>query len=160
MSLASDLIHELNRAAQAGCTLAAPQAIAVPVPGGNVSAQLVAIDSIGCSFIQLACRIDRLAQASIDDLKQVADQLAQRVTYLLEPIQPVEVDRDQCVVQLRSKPPRQGDDGSRYYEVLARRGELVLARWQQPRGAARQVIPADVTREVFVHLATDLASFA
>ena len=56
----------------------------------------------------------------------------------MEPICPIEIDADACVVQLRSNPPHRDDDGRSYYELMVRRGgEIALSRyrkenWQRP----------------------------
>ena len=99
-----------------------------------------------------------MAAAPIDQLKKVADALSKRLTYLLEPISPIEVDADQCVVQLRSNPPQRDDNGTQYYELLVRRGgELSLRRYQKQSGGVRQGVPAQVTREVFLRLIGDFS---
>ena len=79
----------------------------------------------------------------MDGLKPVAETLSRRLTYLLEPISPMEAMPQQCVVQLRSNPPQKDDNGTSYYELLvARGGRLSLCRWlkergQPPRGSCR-----------------------
>lgn len=160
MALRDDLYRALTPLTGAGLSTSQPHTLTLAFPGGEFETRLVGVDSIGCSFLSLGCRSDRLARATIDELKRTSERLAERINYLLEPICPIEVDPDQCVVQLRSTPPQKDDDGSRYYELLARREGLTLTRWNQPRGAARQVIPADVTREVLLRLAVDFAALA
>ena len=62
----------------------------------------------------------------------------------MEPIRPIELDADACVVQLRSNPPQQDDDGRSYYELLVRRGgEIALARYRKEpaRRASRSPRP-------------------
>ena len=127
----------------------------------RLDCQLVELDRLGCSFTRLSLFSDRVAAMSADELKEVAGQLAAKLTYLLEPISPIETDAHGCVVQLRSNPPQKEDDRTSYYELLvSRSGELSLARYSRAVGQTRQVIPAHVTREVLLRLAGDFASVA
>ena len=129
--------------------------------GKQLSCVLTTLDSLACAFTSLSLRSDRLAGASIERLKTVAGNLAKRLTYLLEPISPIETDIDRCIVQMRSLPPKQQSDQVDYYELLvARSGELALARYSRAKGGQRAAIPAQVTREVLVRLAADLAAAA
>jgi len=106
-------------------------------------------------------RSDALASAGIERLRDVSQKLAARLTYLLEPIAPVEVDAQQCVVQLRSNPPQRDEQGTSYYELLVRQGgELSLRRWTKEPGDVRRPLAAHVTREVLLRLAGDFAAAA
>ena len=92
-------------------------------------------------------------------LKIKAEQLSARLTYLLEPISPIEIDSQGCVVQLRSNPPQKETDCTSYYELLlSRGGEISLCRYTRAVGQERKPIPAQVTREVLVRLAGDLST--
>ncbi|MBI3839493.1 MAG: hypothetical protein HY288_16355 [Planctomycetia bacterium] len=123
--------------------------------------QLVALDSLACSFTKLALHADTLAAMSLDQLKRTAEQLSTRLTYLLEPISPIEVDAHGCVVQLRSNPPQKETDRTSYYELLvSRSGELSLCRFSRAPGEQRQIIPSQVTREVLARLAADFSAAA
>jgi hypothetical protein len=123
--------------------------------------QLLALDSLACSFTRLALRADTLSAMSLDQLKRTAEQLSTRLTYLLEPISPIEVDAHGCVVQMRSNPPQKEIDGTSYYELLvSRSGELSLCRFSRAPGEQRRIIPAQVTREVLVRLAADFSAVA
>jgi len=127
----------------------------------HLATELIALDALALSFDHLTLTSGSLATASLDQLKKVSDSLSKRLTYLLEPISPIEVDADQCVVQLRSNPPQRDDNGTRYYELLVRRGgQLSLRRYQKEAGGVRQAIPAHVTREVFLRLADDFSAAA
>jgi len=137
------------------------QSIAASEAGQRLQADVVALDALALSFDHFMLTSSPLATASLDQLKKVADNLSRRLTYLLEPISPIEVDADQCVVQLRSNPPQRDDNGTRYYELLVRRGgELSLRRYQKEPGGVRGTIPAHVTREVFLRLADDFSAAA
>jgi hypothetical protein len=126
--------------------------------GQRLTADLVALDGLALAFDHVTLTSAALATAPIEKLKTVADALSKRLTYLLEPISPIEVDADQCVVQLRSNPPQRDDNGTRYYELLVRRGgELSLRRFQKQPGGTREPISAQVTREVFLRLVDDFS---
>src|SRR5688500_12322399 len=123
---------------------------------GRVEADLVAVDAIGCTFQTLGYSTDKLAQATLEQLKEISQSLTSRLTYLLEPIGLVEADADRCSIQLRSSPPQKGDDGTSYYELMVRRGgDITLSRYSKKTGQLRQIIPANVTREVLGRLADD-----
>ena len=122
---------------------------------------LVALDVLACAFDRFEVHGDKLTPAGMPELKRVAEDLSRRLTYLLEPISPIEADQQQCIVQLRSNPPQAGDDGTSYYELLvARGGKLSLCRWLKERGQPRRIIPAQVTREVFLRLVADFSAAA
>jgi hypothetical protein len=127
--------------------------------GVSLSCRLVALDTLACAFSTLSVHSPALAARTGEQLKKLAESLAVKLNYLLEPIRPIEYDAD--VVQLRSNPPQKTPDRTTYYELLvAKRGELMLTRYARPAGQAREIIPAQVTREVLLRLAGDLASAA
>ncbi|HEX3726104.1 MAG TPA: hypothetical protein VHV08_07665, partial [Pirellulales bacterium] len=102
-----------------------------------------------------------LAGRSMDAVRNTAEQLAARLTYLLEPISPVEIDDQRCIVQMRSSPPQREPDRTTYYELLVDRGgRISLSRYARPRGQTRELIPAQVTREVLLRLASDFSAAA
>jgi hypothetical protein len=126
--------------------------------GQQLHCELTAHDSLACAFQRFELESAPLATATIERLKQVAETLSRRLTYLLEPISPVEVDSGQCVVQLRSTPPQRNENGASYYELLVQRGgRLSLGRWLKEPGIARRALPAQVTREVFLRLVADFS---
>ena len=128
------------------------------IRGQRVQAELVALDSLACAFQLLGVEIDALAQAPIDELKRAAERLAGRLTYLLEPITAVEVDSEQCAIQMRSNPPQKDDNLTTYYELVVKRGGLIsLCRFQKQPGEVRHIVPAQVTREVFLRLVDDMS---
>ncbi|HET6882299.1 MAG TPA: hypothetical protein VFI31_19190 [Pirellulales bacterium] len=138
-----------------------PHTLAACEPGERLECELTTLDRVGCEFTRFALSADRLSSATMDQLKRVSEALAARLTYLLEPIKPIEQDADQCVIQMRSVPPQREADVTSYYEVLVRRGgELTLCRWQKAPGGVRQALPAQVTREVFLRLVGDFSAAA
>ena len=152
MSIRPDIERELKRIqAVTGRGL-----LQVQTPHGRVEADLIAVDVIGCSFQTLAYTTDKLAAATLDQLKQISQALTAKLTYLLEPIGLVEADAERCSVQLRSSPPQKGDDGTSYYELMVRKGgDITLSRYSKKPGQLRQIVPAHITREVLGRLADD-----
>ena len=125
----------------------------------RLTCELLALDAIGCAFQRLAVATNELSSASTDRLKSISQALEKRLTYLLEPISPIELDADGCVVQMRSSPPHKGDDGTTYYELLVHRGgELSLCRYHKKSGGQREMIDAHLTREVFLRLVEDFSA--
>ena len=108
---------------------------------------------------ELILETSELADASVTDLQRLSEALASRLTYLLEPIAPIEADEEQCVVQMRSTPPHKDDDGRTYYELLVRRGgALSLIRYRKEPGTPRERTPANVTTEVLQRLTEDFCA--
>lgn len=129
--------------------------------GLTVACDLSALDTLGCEFTRFAVHSDKLVGAAMDELKHISETLAARLTYLLEPIRPIETDPEGCVIQMRSHPPRRDEKRTTYYEILVRRvGELSLCRWEQHPGSPRQPLAAQVTREVLLRLVEDFAAVA
>jgi hypothetical protein len=155
MSIRTDIERELVRIqAVTGRGL-----LQVDSDAGRIEADLLAVDAIGCSFQTLGYSTSQLADATLDDLKQISMDLTAKLTYLLEPIGLVEADSDRCSVQLRSNPPQKGEDGTSYYELLVRRGgDISLSRYQKRPGQMREIVPAHITREVLGRLADDFVS--
>jgi hypothetical protein len=138
-----------------------PRTLDIAGPGQRVQCEVTALDMLGCAFQWLTLESTRLAAASIDDLKTISGQLASRLTYLLEPISPIEIDADRCVVQMRSNPPQKDEEKTSYYELVVRRGgEIALCRYTKQPGDARRTIPACVTREVLLRLIDDFVQAA
>jgi hypothetical protein len=114
---------------------------------------------LAVSFNILRLATPELASATPDDLERIGKSLSDRLTYLMEPIAPIELDSEACIVQLRSNPPQRDDDGRSYYELLVNRGgQIALSRYRKDNGNARQPIDATVTREVLLRLVGDFCA--
>lgn len=127
-------------------------------PGGELQCDLDDIDKLACRFRRLALHSSQLAAADARRLEEISRGLSQKLTYLLEPIRPLERDPEAGVVQSRSWPPaRSPEQGTCYYELLAERGgALTLTRYAKRPGEVRRQQPICVTREVLYRLADDL----
>lgn len=136
-----------------------PHVATATADGRRLTCELVEANPLAYTFKRFTLETSALADATVDQLREISESLAARLTYLVEPIGPVEVDQDQCVVQMRSNPPQTDDDGTSYYELLVRRGgSLALCRYQKQPGNPRQMIPALVTGEVLLRLVDDFAA--
>jgi hypothetical protein len=137
---------------------AGPGPATIKVAAGDVRAicEVEELDRFGVSCRELRVDSGVLANATMPQLQDLSTRLAGRLTYLLEPVSPIESDGETCTVQMRSNPPQRDDDGTRYYELLVRRGGgISLRRWHAPRGQSRQPVAAELTREVLVRLVGD-----
>jgi hypothetical protein len=138
-----------------------PTRVTAESGGQSFTCEMAALDTLACAFEHFRLHSSVLATASLSKLKLVAEDLSRRLTYLLEPITPVELDADQCVVQLRSNPPQKDDNATTYYELLVKQGGLLsLDRYTKQRGGDRQRVATNVTREVFLRLVDDFSKAA
>jgi len=153
MTLQSQFDQQLRQLGAGG-----PSTLVVEDSKRQLSCTIVERDSLAVSFERLQLTTAELASATAVDLERIGRALADRLTYLMEPISPIELDELACILQLRSNPPQRDDDCRTYYELLVRRGgEIVLARYRKENGAARRSIPATVTREVLSRLVGDFS---
>lgn len=158
------------------CTMSLPQKLSdkldtPQIDGTVVSANedgdklRVRVDQAGAlalSLFEVRLNTDKLTGAPMAHVKQVAEELTGKITYLLEPIQPIETDDEACVVQLRSTRPEQREGALTYYELLVKTGgSISLNRYEKSSGALRREVAMSLTKEVVRRLAEDfLASVA
>lgn len=150
-----DIIEqELNRLAALG-----RGALSAMADQGSLRADMIQVDPLAVAFSSFTFTSDRLASVETTQLTRIADTLAGKLTYLLEPLRVIEVDGQAGAVQMRSHPPYQRERQTKYYEVLVQRGgSLSLVRYERLPGQSRTPITANVTREVFHRLAEDFAA--
>jgi hypothetical protein len=150
--------------AQARVTLQTAQApfrFDVEDNGQRLTCDFAVLDSLACALSHFELSTSALATKTPDDLKRLGEKLSARLTYLLEPINPIEFDAEQCVVQLRSNPPDRDEDRTSYYELVAKRGgSLSLCRYVKTPGNVRETVPMHLTREVFFRLVGDFSAAA
>ena len=133
--------------------------LAVEALPRTLTCDIVERNALAVSFNVLRLSTAELASADAARLERIGKALAAKLTYLMEPIAPIEIDADACVVQLRSSPPQRDDDGRSYYELLVRKGgEIALQRYRKENGDTRRAISATVTREVLLRLANDFCT--
>ena len=133
-----------------------PQPVSACEGRRQASCKILQCDAMAVSLTELSLQSDELAAVSIGSLRDASQALCRRLTYLLEPISPVEADTEKCVVQMRSNPPQADDNGLRYYELLIERGGAVtLHRYEKSPGHPRTQVPATLTHEVLGRLIDD-----
>ena len=151
--------HDEIKKALNAATVAGLEHLRAQADNGRLEATIANADTMSVAFTSFVFHSDRLAHAETAQLSRIADALASKLTYLLEPLRVVEVDGNAGAVQMRSHPPYQRDKQTKYYEVLVQRGgSLSLVRYERQPGEARQAISAHVTEEVFYRLADDFAA--
>ena len=151
MTLRMQFDHELNQLGAGGTAT-----VDISVGSRRLTCDLVERNTLAVAFQALRVATPELAAATSTSLERIAKSLSDRLTYLMEPIRPIEIDADACVAQLRSSPPQRDDDGRSYYELTVRRGgEIALCRYRKEPGTVRQQIAATVTREVLLRLVDD-----
>jgi len=159
MSLSKQLNTELVRLI--GFSSASPKTVTLSAPDQvEVAIDLIAVDSMSCSFREVRLSVPSLVNADFDTLKQWAEELCKRVTYLLENIGPLELDPDAGEVLIRSTPPHQQAGTTKFYEVLLQshsNGNFSLKRFQAEKGkSGRDRVDIQTTHEVLQKLVNDL----
>ncbi|MDC0935348.1 hypothetical protein OAS39_03600 [Pirellulales bacterium] len=154
MNLSQQLLNELQlHVGQTGLSLA--------VSDGPRTARCQAMqcEPLAVTVTALLLETAELAGVDLPRIQAASQALCSRVTYLLEPISPIETDAHGCTVQMRSNPPQQDDNGRRYYELLLRRGgSVALERYEKQPGSPRVRVPAVLTREVIGRLVEDFSA--
>ncbi len=134
----------------------ANQSVTVAAGQRTLRCEVDRCDPLAVAIYELVLQTAELATVDVAKLQAASQSLCDRVTYLLEPISPIETDADGCVVQMRSSPPQKSDTGRFYYELLLRRGgSVALRRYEKIPGAVRSRVAATLTHEVLGRLAED-----
>jgi hypothetical protein len=118
------------------------------------------VDQLSCAFEELRLDIPTLVSCDIERLKEWAQSLSPRVTYLLENLGPIEIDTQAGQVLIRSTPPDQQPDGTTYYEILLESqttGHFTLCRYEAIKGTpGRTPVDIQTTHEMLRKLVGDL----
>ncbi len=131
--------------------------VAHPESGWAVAVEAGHVELLGGRLWDVTVR--PLRPAATADLRARAEQVAARVTGLLEPLRLVEVDDARGLAQLRSDKPGNWGDGQFYYEVLLQAdGGTNVRRYQAPAAdqPRRQQVPFTLTHEALAKLVSDL----
>jgi len=161
MSLSLDLAAALRPLV--GQTFLPARTVSVSDGSGvSLSLDLLSIEMLGVSCEELRLEVPSLTGAAMDKLTEWANALCQRITYLLEPLGPLEFDAQANQVLIRSRPPDAATSPgqTKYYEVLLSShgsGRFSLRRYQADRSTnARTPAPIRVTHEQLAKLVNDL----
>lgn len=155
MGLGQDFFSELHAWGLGGSP--ANSQVAVASGAVQVGADVVTVDRLGCELRLLRGNRTDAVSLDIDTLKQKGAELCRRVTYLLEPLQVVEVDSQATTVQARSQPPDRQSDRIRYYELqLNSPATLQLFRFEKRGQVPRTRINLHLTFEQVEKLVEDL----
>ncbi len=139
--------------------------VGVVAEGGEptVAITLEACDRFSVMLRCLEVAYDNLTtQLQPADLSQQAGRLAQRLSYLEEPLALLELDPADKAAQLRSNPPHQEGETLVYWELLLwaephPRARLTRYRWT-PGQAEREMVVYPATFATVGRLAQDLAA--
>ena len=146
-----DLLHQLDGPTADGAVLSSADG------GDRLTLRVEQVSTLAASVWELSLTTDKLAGAPMERVRELADELSQRVNYLLEPITPIESDAEACVVQMRSTEPDHSVEGvASYFEVLVKTGGTIsLRRFEKPRGAMRKPLAMTLTKEVIGKVVAD-----
>ncbi len=124
---------------------------------GNGQCDLESVDRIGCAVRNIVLCYQPIDATTVSKL---ANQLSQKLHYLVEPLRVIEVDIAATTAQLRSDPPSRSSSGTRtYYELLVGRDRMELVRYEAAAGQTRARITMHLTREILVRLLEDLVHY-
>lgn len=158
MSLSTAIVVALDNLAGA---FNPAQAVSADEGTHHITLDVTLAGPIGFSALGLEFRADG-PERTINELKDWADRVAARVTYLMEPLRVVEIDPVGVEVELRSAAPSVRKGVRAFYEVRLRRaGTLNIARVVfDDVTRTRRDEPFQMTREVLERLTDDLVDTA
>lgn len=139
-----------------------PCTVAVEDGANRLTLELTALDTVGVAFDGLEFQTADRTDWSSEALNAWGRRLADRVTYLLEPLKVIEIDAGGGEVQIRSNAPTPRADQRGFYEVRLRKtGVLRLERCVfDDASRQRRRHPCQLTREVLERLADDIVASA
>jgi hypothetical protein len=137
-----------------------PCPVAVEEGSNRLTVHLTALDTVGLAFTTLEFANTSRPEWDSKALQDWGERLANRVTYLMEPLKVIEVDAEGGEVQLRSQGPTSRAQQRGYYEVrLFKQGTLRMERYAFDDATRRRHrAPCQLTREVLERLADDIAA--
>lgn len=159
MELITKLTSELKQ--HAGFSSSTPRQIEMTDQDGLVlGVAIVAVDALSCAFESLRLHVPSLVGNESGALQSWAEALSERVTYLLENIGPIEIDRGSNQVLIRSTPPDRSGGVTQFFEVLLTaqaNGTFQLRRYRSEHGQhGRESVDIHLTHETLQKLVHDL----
>lgn len=115
-------------------------------------------DEVGCLLWEVTLR--RTSAKGAESLQAWAEEIAGRVTGLVEPLKVIEVDLPRNEAMLRSARPHERAHQLYYFEVILKgTNEATLCRYQASHetGKTRAQVSAPLTHEVLARVIADLA---
>jgi hypothetical protein len=139
-----------------------PRDVALEDGEHRLTLTLTAAGPVGVAFEHLRFETHGRPERSVPALRARGDELAARLTYLMEPLVPLELDEAAGTLALRSRQPTGRGALRSYYEVrLDRTGTATLTRIAfDDATRRRRPVPCQMTVEVLERLADDLAATA
>ncbi|HEV3164185.1 MAG TPA: hypothetical protein VGZ22_09145 [Isosphaeraceae bacterium] len=137
-----------------------PSNVSVEQGPHRLSLHLTACGSVGVAFDTLDFKTSVRPDWPTDALKAWGDRIVTRLTYLMEPLLVLEVDRIGREVELRSQFPTARDGHRSYYEIrLDHNGALRLDRSSfDETTRLRRPASCQMTREALERLTDDLVA--
>ena len=165
VKLIQDLTAELQKLS--GLSVATPQTSTLTTADPRnaagvmeVELDFVEVDRLSCALRELRLNVPSMSQAAPDLLKDWAEALCKRITYLLENMAPVEFEPVSGQVLIRSTTPTQQPGRRLFYEVLLHAnaaGNFSLKRYESIQGQpGRTGVDLQLTHEVLARLVRDL----
>jgi hypothetical protein len=159
MTIHYEMNQQLDQIARTSAP--SPHEMTLNLPNGTLQCMIAAADAIGCAVDRIRLSLADHTRWELPRMRSMADQLCKQLRYLVEPLQVIEVDTDQPLVQARSQPPsRDAQRISSYYELLVAPQVITMLRFSAPRGESRQAVAMYLTREVLSRLLQDMADAA
>ncbi|MEX0729019.1 MAG: hypothetical protein WEB58_18255 [Planctomycetaceae bacterium] len=163
MDIIVQLTSELTRLQGLSSANPVPVTFAEP-QGRTLELMFHAVDRIGCSLNQIRLTAPQLAGKDIDELREWAEALCRKITYLTEQLGPLEVDALDRKVLIRSTPPDRSGDETRFYEILLQTlggGQFSLKRYATEKNPpSRDQVEIALTHETLKKLVQDLWDLA
>jgi hypothetical protein len=135
--------------------------------GVTVRCDLTQAEGVGCMLTHLDLVEERKDSLTMDELVHWAEWICGRVTYLLEPLQVIEIDKKTGIAMIRSKMPKKklakpAGEKIAYFEMLAdQHHHASLRRYQYRRPTRdRGSVPFGLTHEQLEVLVDDLVESA
>lgn len=138
------------------------QPIVASDEGITLRCDLNSAESVGCTLSQIDLVDASKSSLSMDELVHWAEFICGRVTYLLEPLQLIELDGRHGVALVRSRRPQRKKDQIAYYEFIADKNHHASLRRYRYDMANRDrgTVPFPLTHEQLEVLVDDLVESA
>jgi hypothetical protein len=159
MSLSKKIAAALDENTRA---YALPCSVTIEEGPNRLTLNLTGLDTVGVAFNSLEFAVTTRTEWSSEALRAWGQRLAERVHYVMEPLQVLEIDGHGGEVQIRSQIPTARNEQRSYYELrLFRQGSLRMERYAfDDATRQRRQIPCQFTREVLERLADDMVASA